>query len=166
MSQPMQLTTRPATPDDLDTISGFVRALAAYEKLEDEVVSTPDTFREVLFCDQPRVFCELALVGDRPIGMALWFYNFSTFLGRHGIYLEDLFVDPTWRGHGAGKALIVRLARRCVEEGLGRFEWSVLDWNKTAIDFYKYHGAQLNTDWLPVRLDRAAIERLAGAPLS
>lgn len=163
MPSPMNLTTRSATPDDLETIAVFVRALAAYEKLEHEVVSTPDAFRQVLFCDHPRLFCELALMGDRPIGMALWFYNFSTFLGRHGIYLEDLFVDPVWRGAGAGKALIARLAKRCVDEGLGRFEWSVLDWNKTAIDFYEYHGARLNSGWLSVRMPPEAIARLAKA---
>ena len=157
----MRLNTRPARPEDLATIARFVRALASYERLEQTVVSTPEAFGAVLFGDNPRVFCELALMGERPIGMAIWFYNFSTFLGKHGIYLEDLFVDPTWRGSGAGKALLASLAKRCVDEGLGRFEWSVLDWNKTAIGFYESQGARLNTDWLPVRMSAEAIHKLA-----
>jgi GNAT superfamily N-acetyltransferase len=157
----MRLSTRPARPEDLETIARFVRALAAYERLENSVVSTPEAFGAVLFSETPRVFCELALMGDRPIGMAIWLYNFSTFLGKHGIYLEDLFVDPEWRGSGAGTALIASLAKRCVDEGLGRFEWSVLDWNKTAIDFYLSQGAELNTAWLPVRMTGEAIRRLA-----
>lgn len=161
----MRLITRPACPDDLVTIARFVRALAAYERLEDRVVSTPEAFGAVLFAEQPKVFCELALMGDRPIGMAIWFYNFSTFLGKHGIFLEDLFVDPTWRGSGAGKALLASLAKRCVDEGLGRFEWAVLDWNKTAIDFYLSQGAEINKDWLPVRMSSAAIAKLAGKAL-
>ena len=154
-------TTRPATPADVDTVVGFVRSLAAYENLSDRMVATPEDYAAAFFGDNPRVFCELALMGERPIGMAIWFYNFSTFLGKHGIYLEDLFVDPTWRGSGAGKALLASLAKRCVDEGLGRFEWSVLDWNKTAIGFYESQGARLNTDWLPVRMSAEAIHKLA-----
>ncbi|WP_237152349.1 GNAT family N-acetyltransferase [Oryzibacter oryziterrae] len=159
----MHVTTRPARPEDADAIFAFVEALSVYEKLEHLMEATPRSFRDALFCDAPRVFCELALVEGEVAGVAIWFYNFSTFLGRHGLYLEDLFVDPHHRGVGAGKALLAALARRCVDEGLGRFEWSVLDWNTPAIDFYRAQGADINHGWLPVRLTGAALAKLAEA---
>lgn len=154
-------TTRAATPDDIETVVGFVRSLAAYENLSEKMVATPEDYAAAFFSDTPRVFCEIGFIGDKPAGIAVWFYSFSTFLGRHGLYLEDIFVDPTARGQGVGKALLARLARRCVDEGLGRFEWTVLDWNKSAIDFYAAMGAPLNNNWLPVRMTREAIEKLA-----
>ncbi len=154
-------TTRPATPADVDVIVGFIRSLAAYENLSEKMVATPEDYAAAFFSDSPRVFCELGFIGDQPAGIAVWFYSFSTFLGRHGLYLEDIFVDPAARGQGVGKALLARLARRCVDEGLGRFEWTVLDWNKSAIDFYAAMGAPLNDSWVPVRMTREAIEKLA-----
>ena len=158
----MRLNTRPARPEDLETIARFVRALASYERLEQTVVSTPEAFGAVLFGDNPRVFCELALMGERPIGMAIWFYNFSTFLGKHGIYLEDLFVRPDFRGRGIGRALLTRLARRCVDEGLGRLEWAVLDWNEPALRFYRSLGALGLKEWIPHRVTGEALVALAG----
>jgi len=157
----MTTTVRPARPDDADTIAAFVRALAAYEKLADEARATGADFAAALFCDSPKVFCDIAEVDGRPAGMALWFYSFSTFLGRHGLYLEDLFVLPEHRGAGVGKALLARLAKRCVDEGLPRFEWEVLDWNRPAIDFYEAKGAVLMRGWEPVRLAGEALRRLA-----
>ncbi len=153
--------TRAATPDDVEIIAGFVRSLAAYENLSEKMVATPEDYAAAFFGDNPRVFCELGFIGDKPAGIAVWFYSFSTFLGRHGLYLEDIFVDPAARGQGVGKALLARLARRCVDEGLGRFEWTVLDWNKSAIDFYAAMGAPLNDAWVPVRMTPEAIEKLA-----
>ncbi len=154
-------TTRAATPDDIEVIAGFIRSLAAYENLSEKMVATPEDYAAAFFGDKPRVFCELGFIGDKPAGIAVWYYSFSTFLGRHGLYLEDIFVDPASRGQGVGKALLARLARRCVDEGLGRFEWTVLDWNKSAIDFYAAMGAPLNDAWVPVRMTGEAIENLA-----
>jgi len=155
------LTLRPATADDAATVFGFVHALAVYEKLEHEVDASPDMLAAALFGPAPRVFCDLACLDGEPVGFALWFYNFSTFVGRHGIYLEDLFVIPQARGRGVGKALLAHLARRCVDEGLGRFEWAVLDWNAPSIDFYEAQGAAIRRDWLPVRLTGAGLKALA-----
>ncbi len=157
----MSLTIRPATPADAATVVGFVRALAEYEKLAHEVVATPEDFAAALFSDHPRVFCEIAEIDGEPAGFALWYYSFSTFLGRHGLYLEDLFVLPEHRGAGVGKALLATLAKRCLEEGLGRFEWEVLDWNQPAIDFYEAKGAVLMRGWEPVRLVGEALTALA-----
>lgn len=154
-------TTRPATVADAEIIKGFVRSLAAYENLGEKMVATAEDYVAAFFTDNPRVFCEIGYIGDRPAGIAVWFYSFSTFLGRHGLYLEDLFVDPAARGLGVGKALLARLARRCVDEGLGRFEWTVLDWNKSAIDFYSAMGAPENPGWRNIHMTQEAIEKLA-----
>jgi GNAT superfamily N-acetyltransferase len=115
-----------------------------------------------LFGPNPRVFCDIAERDGQPIGFALWFYNYSTFRGRHGIWLEDLFVVPEARGGGAGKALLRRLARRCVDQGLGRMEWAVLDWNAPSIAFYDSLGASALDDWTTRRLTGEALTRLAG----
>jgi GNAT superfamily N-acetyltransferase len=157
----MSLIIRSAQPSDAAAIVGFVRALAVYERLEHEVVATPEDFAAALFCKHPKVFCEIALRDGAPVGIALWFYSFSTFLGRHGIFLEDLFVAPEARGVGAGKALLATLARRCITEGLPRFEWQVLDWNQPAIDFYAAQGADVMDGWKPVRLTGDALAKLA-----
>ena len=113
----------------------------------DEAEATAADIERELFGPTPKVFCQIAEWDGAPAGFALWFYTFSTFLGRHGIWLEDLFVKPEMRGHGIGKALLVNLAQRCVREGLGRFEWNVLDWNQPSIDFYQSQGADLH-GWL------------------
>ena len=113
-----------------------------------------------LFSPNPRLFCDIAEHRGAPVGIAIWFYNFSTFKGRHGIYLEDLFVSPASRGLGLGKALLARLARRCVEEDLARLEWSVLDRNAPSIDFYKARGAELMDGWTTCRVTGDALQRL------
>lgn len=156
----MTLVIRPATPADTGTILFFIRALAEYEKLLHEVVATEAGLSRDLFGPSPRVFCELAEIGGKPVGFALWFYTYSTFQGRHGLYLEDLYVLPETRGQGVGKALLVELARRCIREDLGRYEWSVLDWNEPSITFYKAQGGQLMSEWIRVRVAGPALEKL------
>lgn len=141
----------------------FIRDLAEYEKLLDDVIATPDDIKSALFAPHPRVFCDIAEWEGQPAGFALWFYNFSTFRGRHGIYLEDLFVKPMFRGHGIGKALLVNLAARAVKEGCARVEWSVLDWNEPSINFYKSLGAVPMDEWTIFRLTGDALQRLGRA---
>lgn len=141
----------------------FIRDLAAYEKLLDDVIATPADIEAALFAPQPRVYCDIAEWDGAPAGFALWFYNFSTFRGRHGIYLEDLFVNPAFRGHGIGKALLVGLAQRAVKEGCARVEWSVLDWNKPSIDFYKSLGSVPLDEWTTFRLTGDALQSLGQA---
>jgi len=158
----MSLTIRPATPADTSLIYQFIRDLAAYEKLLDAVEATPDDVAAALFGPTPRAFCDIAELNGEPVGFALWFYNFSTFVGRHGIWLEDLFVRPQARGVGAGKALLAGLARRCLDEHLGRLEWSVLDWNAPSIAFYDSLGAATLDDWTTRRMSGEALSRLAG----
>jgi GNAT superfamily N-acetyltransferase len=154
---------RTARPGDVPVILDLIRGLARYEKLEHHVEATEDGIRSALFGASPRVFCDLAEADGAVAGFALWFYTFSTFVGRHGIYLEDLFVRPEFRGKGLGKALIGGLARRCVEENLGRFEWSVLDWNEPAIQFYRARGARLLDDWTMCRVEGDALRALGDA---
>ncbi len=155
------LVIRAATPGDAPLIYGFVRELAEYERLSHAVEATQADVARDLFGPEPRVFCDIVEAAGEPIGFALWFYNYSTFRGRHGIYLEDLFVRPSARGKGAGKALLRRLAQRCVDEGLGRLEWAVLDWNQPAIGFYDALGAQAMSEWIVRRLTGEALEALA-----
>lgn len=146
------MTIRPAIPADAATIAAMVRELAGYEKLAHAAQAEPEHFTAALFCDTPRVFCDIAEWQGETAGFALWFYNFSSFHGRHGIYLEDLYVRPAWRSHGLGKALLRGLAQRCVAEHLPRLDWAVLDWNTPAIDFYRAQGAVLLDDWTTCRL--------------
>ena len=157
------LTIRPATATDAGLIVGFIAALAEYEKLSHEAKATEVDILRDLFGADPKVFCEIAEWDGKPVGFALWFYTYSTFQGRHGIWLEDLYVDPALRGKGIGKALLVHLARRCVAEGLGRFEWWVLDWNTPSIDFYKSQGGTMQDEWTKVRVDGAALAKLGAA---
>ena len=156
-----QLSIRPATRTDAALIFSFIRELAEYEKMFDDVVTGEAEIASALFGANPRVFCDIAEWGGAPAGFALWFYNFSTFRGRHGIYLEDLFVKPELRGKGIGKALLANLARRAVDEGCARLEWAVLDWNRPSIDFYESLGAKRMGDWLIYRLDGTALSGLA-----
>ena len=157
----MSLVIRPAQPVDLGLVSALVRELAEYEKLAHEVEATEGDLGAALFGANPRVFCDIAEWRGEPAGFALWFYNFSTFLGRHGLYLEDLFVRPAFRGEGIGRALLSHLARRCVDEGLGRLEWWVLDWNEPAIGFYKRQGARMMDEWTVCRVTGEALAKLA-----
>jgi len=161
----MSLAIRSAVPGDETLVLGFIRALAEYEHLSDEVEASEADLARDLFGANPRVFCDIAEWDGQPAGFALWFYNYSTFRGRHGLYLEDLFVSPAFRGKGIGKALLKHLAARCTEEGLGRFEWWVLDWNAPSIEFYKSQGAKMMDEWTVCRVDGDALASLgAGKP--
>jgi GNAT superfamily N-acetyltransferase len=157
------LRIEPATPVDAPLIVALVRELAAYERLLDTVRITPDDLQRDLF--GARAFAEavIARVGDEPVGFALWFHNYSTFEGRPGLYLEDLFVRPAFRGRGYGEALLRHLARVAVERGCARFEWSVLDWNEPAIAFYRKLGAVPLDDWTVQRVSGDALRALAGS---
>ena len=157
----MSVAVRAATPADTPLILSFIRELAEYERLLHEVEMTEADLRRDLFGENPRAFCDIAEHDGQPVGFALWFYNYSTFRGRAGIYLEDLFVKPEARGVGAGKALLRCLARRCIDADLGRLEWAVLNWNAPSIAFYDSLGASKKDDWTVRRLDGEALERLA-----
>lgn len=156
------VTIRSATSADLGLILEFIVALAVYERLEHEVVATEAGLREALFGERPDAEVLIAEWEGSPAGFALFFHNFSTFLGRRGLYLEDLFVRPEHRGRGVGRALLARLAAIALERGCGRFEWSVLDWNESAIGFYESLGARPQSDWTVYRMTGEALERLAG----
>ena len=157
----MTIAIRAAREGDAPLIFDLVRELAVYEKLGDTVDATPQAIAGALFGKEPRLFCDIAEWNGEAAGFAVWFLNFSTFRGRHGIYLEDLFVRPAFRGRGLGKALMAQLARRCVEQGLVRFEWSVLDWNAPSIAFYKSIGADVMDDWKICRLSGPALQAFA-----
>ena len=159
----MSLVIRSAMPADAGLVLTFIRELAEYEKLLHEVEACEDDIARDLFGEQPRVFCEIAEWGGEPVGFALWFYTYSTFQGRHGLYLEDLFVRPAQRGRGIGKALLANLARRCLDEGLGRLRWWVLNWNEPSIAFYRSLGAEARPEWTTFDLSGEALHRLAQA---
>jgi GNAT superfamily N-acetyltransferase len=161
MTAPEPLRIEPAQPADAALIVALVRELAEYERLLQDVRITPDDVQRDLF--GPRAFAEavIARVGDEPAGFALWFHNYSTFAGRPGLYLEDLFVRPAFRGRGYGEALLRYLARVTVERGCARFEWSVLDWNEPAIAFYRKLGAVPMDDWTVQRVSGDALLALA-----
>jgi GNAT superfamily N-acetyltransferase len=152
---------RPAVPADVPALIRLIRELAAYERAPAEAVASEEQLRAALFDADPRVFCDVAEQDGEVVGMALWFVNFSTWLGRLGIYLEDLYVTPSRRGHGHGRALLATLARRCVERGYGRLEWSVLDWNEPAIRFYRSLGAVGMDEWTVQRISGPALGALA-----
>ena len=151
---------RAARPDDIPTITSLVRGLAEYERAPGLAVASDDDFRRALLAPHPAVFCHVAEDEGSVVGFALWFVNFSTWVGRHGIYLEDLFVLPAARGKGFGRALLVELARICVERDYGRLEWSVLDWNEPAIGFYRSLGAVAMDEWTVHRLSGDALRDL------
>ncbi len=156
---------RAATPDDVPAILAMVRELAEYERARHEVRATEAQLRAVLFGPHPAVFAHVAEDDEtgEAVGFALWFLNFSTWLGRHGLYLEDLYVKPHARGEGYGRALLTRLAQIAVERGYGRVEWSVLDWNEPSIAFYKSLGAVPMDEWTVFRLTGDALGRLGSA---
>jgi GNAT superfamily N-acetyltransferase len=163
MTQPDVRIER-ATERDVPVILGMIRALAEYERMSDQVTATEVGLRDALFGTRPGAEVLIAYVENRPAGFALFFHNFSTFLGRRGLYLEDLFVIPERRGGGVGQRLLEELARIAVERGCGRFEWSVLDWNEPAIGFYKRLGAQPMNEWTIFRLTGERLHRLAASP--
>ncbi|HET7850198.1 MAG TPA: GNAT family N-acetyltransferase [Pseudolabrys sp.] len=157
----MSVTVRVAEPADSALILSLVHELADYERLSSKVDATEKQIAAALFAPKPRVFCDIAEWSGEAVGFAVWFLNFSSFRGRNGLYLEDIFVRPAYRGKGIGKALMRALAQRCVSEGWPRFEWAVLDWNKPSIEFYKSIGASVMEDWRICRMSGEALQRFA-----
>ena len=159
-------TIRPATPDDCPALAILIRELAAYEKLEHEAAATADDLLRDLF--GPRIYAEALFVEDRgeAVGFALFFHNYSTFKGRPGLYLEDLYIRPEHRGRGLGKNLLRMLAKVAVRRGCGRMEWAVLDWNDSAIGFYQSLGARPMDAWTGYRLDDSALDNLAASDVT
>lgn len=155
------LKIRPATREDAATIVDLITALAIYEREPDAVTATEADILRDGFGATPRFRCVIAEWEGQPAGFALWFYNYSTWQGRAGLYLEDLFVKPEFRGKGIGKALLLHLAKVASDENCGRFEWSVLDWNTPAIEFYESLGAKLHREWLRMRVEGDALSKLA-----
>lgn len=162
-ASPDPLQILPATENDAGLILSFIAKLADYEKLSHEMVATEAELRKWLCGERPMAEVILAYWGGEPAGFALYFHNFSTFLGRPGLYLEDLFVEPAHRGKGIGKALLIQLARVATERGCGRLEWSVLDWNQPSIEFYRKLGAVPKDEWTIFRLTGDALHQLAAA---
>lgn len=162
-------TIRRARPEDVTEILAMVRDLAEYERAADEAVATEEQFQAVLFGPSPTVFAHVVehqtADGHRLGGFALWFLNFSTWVGRNGIYLEDLYVRRELRGTGYGKRLLATLAQECLDRDYGRLDWWVLDWNASSRDFYQAHGAAALTEWIPYRVTGDALSRLAAAGL-
>jgi GNAT superfamily N-acetyltransferase len=155
------LRIRPAIGDDAATILDLIRALAIYEREPDAVTATEADILRDGFGATPKFRCVIAEWDGQPAGFAFWFYNYSTWQGRPGLYLEDLFVKPEFRGKGIGKALLLHLAKVASDENCGRFEWSVLDWNTPAIEFYESLGAKLHKEWLRMRVEGEALSKLA-----
>jgi GNAT superfamily N-acetyltransferase len=153
---------RPAIPADVPDIYRQIRELAAYERSADELTGTEADLAAALFAPAPAIFAHVAVHEGAVAGFALWFLNYSTWVGRHGIYLEDLYVRPELRGHGYGRALLAELAGICADRGYGRLEWWVLDWNSPAVGFYRALGAVAMDDWTVYRLTGPALHALAG----
>jgi GNAT superfamily N-acetyltransferase len=156
------LSIREATIEDVPLVRWFIQQLAEYERLSHEAVMTDDVLRETIFGARRYAEVLLGYADGKPVAFAVFFHNFSTFLGRPGLYLEDLFVLPEMRGRGFGRAMLVALAKIAVERKCGRFEWAVLDWNETAIGFYKKLGAVPMDEWTIFRITGEALEKLAG----
>ena len=156
-NSPADFKIRCAEESDCELILSFIKELAEYEKLSHEVIATPSTLKETLFCEKPAAQVLIGEFDDQVMAYALFFYNFSSFTGRSGIYLEDIYVKPEMRGKGFGKSLLASIARRAVEENCTRFEWSVLDWNEPSIKFYRSIGA--------IPMDGWTVQRLAGEAL-
>ncbi len=152
---------RSAKPEDTPLIYRFVRELATYERALEEVLTDEQGLRDALFGERPMAYALICDIDAEPAGFALYFYNFSTWLGKYGIFLEDLYISPAFRGRGAGLALLRYLARKAVDEGCGRFEWNVLDWNTPAIDFYTACGAEPMSEWTGYRLSGDALASFA-----
>lgn len=157
----MKKTVRTAIPSDIPAILALIRGLAEYEKALDEVVATEDDLMTSFFCSTPQVFCHVATQDERVVGIAVWHLNYSTWLGKHGMYLEDLYVVPEERGHGHGMALLKELARICVDREYERLQWWVLDWNKPSIEFYRSIGAVPMDEWTVFRVSEDALMKLS-----
>jgi GNAT superfamily N-acetyltransferase len=158
----MTISIRPAMPDDVPTVASLIRALSRYEKLEHEVTLTEDKLRASMFGARRYAEALIAEEDGKPVGFALFFHNYSTFLAQPGLYLEDLYVHESHRGKGIGKLLLAELAKIAVERNCGRLEWAVLDWNVDAIGFYERLGARPNSEWTVYRLTGDSLNRLAG----
>ncbi len=159
----MSINIREAQPDDAGLILRFVKELADFEKLLDQVTADETAIKQALFSKQPIAYALIAELNDKAVGFALYFFNYSTFLGKKGIYLEDLYVTPLARGNKVGKALLKTLAQIAIEKNCGRFEWCVLDWNQPAIDFYRSIGAVGMNEWKLQRLDGEALSKFASS---
>lgn len=155
------MSIRPATIADTEEILAMIYELALYEKAPDEAKATREQIVDTFFCQDPKVFCEIVEVDGAIAGLAIWFLNYSTWQGKHGIYLEDLYIRPEFRGAGYGKALLKHLASICDDRGYGRFQWWVLDWNEPAIEFYKSLGAVAMDEWTVYRVSEEALTNLA-----
>ena len=151
---------RPARRDEVGIVLQLIHDLAVYEKAPNEVEATEKELLETIFSNDPKVFCDLVEVDGEIAGMAIWFLNYSTWQGKHGIYLEDLFIKPEYRGRGYGKALLKHLAKICDDKGYGRFQWWVLDWNSPAIEFYRSLGAVAMDEWTVYRVSGQALNEL------
>jgi GNAT superfamily N-acetyltransferase len=157
------LHIRSARSEESTVILQLIKDLAEYEKAPDQVEATESDLKATIFGKEPKVFCDVVEVDGEIAGMAIWFLNYSTWQGKHGIYLEDLFVKPEYRGRGYGKALLVHLAKLCEEKGYGRFQWWVLDWNSPAIEFYRSLGAEAMDEWTVYRVSGKALKDLGTA---
>ena len=157
---------RVATVSDVNVIHDLIVQLAIYEKEPDAVIATPDQIKENLFGDEPVAFCHVAEVEGKIVGIAIWFLNYSTWLGKAGLYLEDLFVLPEFRGRGLGLEFMKTLAKICIERGYERFQWWVLDWNEPSINFYKSIGAEAMDEWTVYRLSGSALSNFAASSTS
>ena len=157
------INIRPATAEDAALILRFITDLAIYEEAGHEVIATESDIRESLFASGSTTKAVICQIDDEPVGFAVYFFNYSTWLGKHGLYLEDLYVSPEHRGSGAGKALLRHLAKIAVSKNCGRLEWSVIDWNEPAIQFYKSLGAEPQDEWVAYRLTGKALEELANS---
>jgi GNAT superfamily N-acetyltransferase len=155
------MNIRPAKTSDIDEILALIYELALYEKAPEEAKATKSQIMESFFSDNPKVFCEIVEVEGEIAGFAIWFLNYSTWQGKHGIYLEDLFIRPQFRGRGFGKSVLKHLAQICVDRGYGRFQWWVLDWNEPSIEFYKALGAVAMDEWTVYRVTGDALTELA-----
>lgn len=154
------MSIREARPSDVGDILRLIKELATYEKAPDEVIATESQLENALFNSNPHVFAHVVEAENRIVGMAIWFLNYSTWQGVHGIYLEDLYIEPEYRGRGYGLALLKHLAKICVERDYGRFQWWVLDWNTPSIEFYKSHGAVAMDEWTVFRVSGDELNRL------
>jgi len=157
------LHIRSARPEESAIILRLIKDLAEYEKAPDQVEATESDLKATIFSKEPKVFCDVVEVDGEIVGMAIWFLNYSTWQGTHGIYLEDLFIKPEYRGRGYGKALLIHLAKLCEEKGYGRFQWWVLDWNSPAIDFYRSLGAEAMDEWTVYRVSGKALKDLGAS---
>jgi len=151
---------RSAKPEDLSEIASLIKELANYERAPEQAIATIEDLGAALFGPSPKVFCEIVEVDGAVLGFAIWFLNFSTWQGKHGIYLEDLFIRPQYRGSGWGKKLLEHLAAKCLENNWGRFQWWVLDWNEPAIEFYKALGASPMNEWTVYRVAGEELKKL------